>query len=306
MNDCGQRISALRKQHNLTQLELGNKLNVTAQAVSKWETGLSEPDIETLKKISALFGVSIDELLSNKTLTTVDNRTESVATAEKPEKVIVGECEKCKKQVAAGEYKIASITHHSSGRGAGTTYTTQHIYCNDCYKKHQEEEHRKYIQKTQSNARLQKEEIDQGFRRGTVWGIIAALVAIAVVIIAANYNNFSPVITAVLCAVSAYGFFAMVFQCFFDGYVLDILEFFTRSFRMPGFIFSLDIDSIILMILTKISLSILFGILSTMIFLVGVVVAAFCSLFTFPFALKKNFENRREAIASVEQANKLK
>ena len=59
----GQKISDLRKENKLTQAELGNKLNVTAQAVSKWENGLSEPDIESIKKMCELFNVSVDEFL---------------------------------------------------------------------------------------------------------------------------------------------------------------------------------------------------------------------------------------------------
>ena len=48
-HSIGERISKLRANSGLTQKELGDKLNVTAQAVSKWENGLSETDIDTLK-----------------------------------------------------------------------------------------------------------------------------------------------------------------------------------------------------------------------------------------------------------------
>lgn len=310
MNDCGQRIADLRKRHNLTQLELGNKLNVTAQAVSKWETGLSEPDIETLKKISIIFNVSIDELLSNEVAAT-ERQTEQPEKpekpkAEEPKKVIVAKCERCGKDVAAGEYSIA-LTHHSERFGRSNhNYTTQHIFCNDCYRKYQEEERRKKIQQEKENAYSNKDEIDTGFRRGTIWGTLAAIAAVIAVLITGKYVPFSPVLTAILSITAAYGFFAMVFQCFFDGYVLEIFEFFTRSFNLPGFIFSLDIESVALMIATKISLSIIFGLLSAAIFLVGVVVAATCSLFTFPFSLKKNFERRKFANAEAERVSKLK
>ena len=66
MGNYAARITDLRKKVNLTQAELGEKLNVTPQAVSKWENGLSEPDIETLKKMSELFDVSLDYLLTGK------------------------------------------------------------------------------------------------------------------------------------------------------------------------------------------------------------------------------------------------
>ena len=44
----GQKIAELRKSNKLTQAELGTKLNVTAQAISKWENNLSEPDIDSI------------------------------------------------------------------------------------------------------------------------------------------------------------------------------------------------------------------------------------------------------------------
>lgn len=60
-----QRIKELRKQASLSQVGLANLLKVTQQAVGKWETGRSEPDHETLSKLSEYFNVSIDFLLGN-------------------------------------------------------------------------------------------------------------------------------------------------------------------------------------------------------------------------------------------------
>ena len=53
----------LRKDNNLTQKELADKLNVTFQAVSKWENGKSVPDIAQLRQISKLFSVDISDIL---------------------------------------------------------------------------------------------------------------------------------------------------------------------------------------------------------------------------------------------------
>lgn len=59
----GHRIAALRKEPGYSQGTLAEKLNVTAQAVSKWETGLALPDIEVLLNISWIFNVSIHTIL---------------------------------------------------------------------------------------------------------------------------------------------------------------------------------------------------------------------------------------------------
>ena len=59
----GNLIARLRKSQNLTQKQLADKLNVSDKAVSRWETGKNYPDIDTIKQISSLFDISVDELL---------------------------------------------------------------------------------------------------------------------------------------------------------------------------------------------------------------------------------------------------
>ena len=63
MNEIlGSSIMRLRKENEMTQEQLANALGITYQAVSKWETGVSCPDIAMLPLLADLFGVSIDEL----------------------------------------------------------------------------------------------------------------------------------------------------------------------------------------------------------------------------------------------------
>lgn len=59
----GKKIKQLRKLSGMTQEQLAEKLNVSRQALSKWENGTSTPDIESVVKISTLFQISLDELL---------------------------------------------------------------------------------------------------------------------------------------------------------------------------------------------------------------------------------------------------
>lgn len=58
----GVRIAQLRKERNLTQDALSQKLGVSPQAVSKWETGIGCPDIALLPVIADAFGVTINDL----------------------------------------------------------------------------------------------------------------------------------------------------------------------------------------------------------------------------------------------------
>ena len=63
MNHIGKRIAQLRKEKNLTQEQLAEALYVTRQAVSSWENGKNQPDIETLTTLAEYFGVTIEELI---------------------------------------------------------------------------------------------------------------------------------------------------------------------------------------------------------------------------------------------------
>ena len=63
----GECILNYRKEHGLTQSEVGELLGVSTQAVSKWERELCYPDLFLLADISNLIGVSVDELLGKVT-----------------------------------------------------------------------------------------------------------------------------------------------------------------------------------------------------------------------------------------------
>ena len=60
--DLGKKIKELRRTHNITQERLAEEMGVTAQAVCKWESGRTMPDIALLPELSVFFGVTIDEL----------------------------------------------------------------------------------------------------------------------------------------------------------------------------------------------------------------------------------------------------
>ena len=61
--EIGKLLKELRIKHGLTQLELANKVNVTYQAVSRWEKGINTPNLVTLVALRDLYQISIDELL---------------------------------------------------------------------------------------------------------------------------------------------------------------------------------------------------------------------------------------------------
>lgn len=60
-----EKLKSLRRQLGMSQEKLAEKLGVSRQAITKWETDGGIPDIENIMAISGLFNISIDELLSN-------------------------------------------------------------------------------------------------------------------------------------------------------------------------------------------------------------------------------------------------
>ena len=73
MQNIGQRIKELRKKNGLTQEKLADYLSVTNKSVSKWECGLTTPDLALIGPLTKILHVSADELLG---LTSEDTDTE--------------------------------------------------------------------------------------------------------------------------------------------------------------------------------------------------------------------------------------
>ena len=67
-----EKLYTLRRQSHMTQADLAERLNVSRQAVSRWEMGTAKPEVDTLIAISDLFGVTLDELLKNRESTPED------------------------------------------------------------------------------------------------------------------------------------------------------------------------------------------------------------------------------------------
>ena len=68
------KIIDLRKKNGWSQEELAEQLGVSRQSVSKWESGMSVPDLNKIIAMSELFGVSTDYLLTGKAVTAADER----------------------------------------------------------------------------------------------------------------------------------------------------------------------------------------------------------------------------------------
>lgn len=103
-----EKLIQLRKSSGLSQEELGNRLNVARQTVSKWELGSTTPEMEKLIELSDLFNISIDELVKEKEVPEViarefdRNKIESVYSN-------VGKAKKCIKWYLIIAGSVAAI-----------------------------------------------------------------------------------------------------------------------------------------------------------------------------------------------------
>ena len=88
----GEKISALRNQHEMSQGDLAEKMNVSRQSISKWETDTSVPELDKLIQLSEVFHITLDELVKGDVPQTheenEDTETENKAPAQ-PVHVIV-------------------------------------------------------------------------------------------------------------------------------------------------------------------------------------------------------------------------
>ena len=82
MVDFGNRLKDLRMKYGLTQEEVADKICVTKQAVSKWENGLSLPDVATLGSLAELYNTTVDYLLTGEEKVRVEKEVEVVEKIE--------------------------------------------------------------------------------------------------------------------------------------------------------------------------------------------------------------------------------
>lgn len=89
-----EKIYQLRRKSGLSQEQLAEKIGVSRQAVSKWEGGLSTPDLDKLKALSECFQVTIDELTKDQDPNTaaVDTEQERNAPSDKVTESKIGIC----------------------------------------------------------------------------------------------------------------------------------------------------------------------------------------------------------------------
>lgn len=321
---CGEKISRLRKSKGMTQEDLGRVLNVTYQAVSKWERGESLPDFETMSQIARYFQVPLSYFEEGSPEEPLPLSEREAGDTGNVCASVVGVCTVCGKMLKENEVSA----------------TSPKVICNDCAaRERQAEEERRNREKEQRQRAAEEQKRDTEARIQNVLGrradaklIISFVIALAFYVlftVLAFLNRSSddeflyaaiafllPLAafgcthaladfindlrdkdddkdgyTRNLSLISAAGFalvnvaiylslylasesdgsffylimlalgavlsFTFVSQFLWGGSIKEIFTCGGFTFKMPGFIIGLDIDSLLWMILAKIFLSIL-------------------------------------------------
>lgn len=282
----GVKIAALRKSKNYTQSDLGVYLNISYQAVSKWERGEACPDFDTLSHIAKLFNVPInyfEEETPVEALVTYAEAAAAVAVAEKPvdtapEKEMLGVCKECGKVVYEGD------------EGKLVPY----IYCKKCNEKliriakEKEEAKKREEKKAREQAliaeEIRKEEIRRSRNKGLIWAavIVGALLIFDMFRIFKSENFWADFGFELLGAVFLYTFVA---QLFWGGFVVDAVMFGGKVIGTPGIIFEFSLDGFIFLIVMKILFALLRFVIWALSWLVCAIFAILVSPFTFVPAL---------------------
>ena len=272
----GQKIIQLRKTAQVTQSQLGDYLNVSAQAVSKWERDCAEPDLVTVKKICEFFKISVGEFFEDEQqIAPSEEKAADVLQSEPAEKMI-GYCVDCG----------IVVTQNNLG------CQLPRIVCDKCQEK------RKAIYEEQKQEEIASVESElKGFaskkKKSIIWGSIFAAFVLAAflagIILSGTKDAGKIALWTGVAIVATYGAYALVGELYFGGgIVLDILEFFIASpIKLPGIIFGLDMDGLIFFVVLKVLFAILGFLFGLAMFVAGVLVGMIVSTIAFPISMSK-------------------
>lgn len=282
MMEIGEKIAALRKTDGMTQSELGSKLNVTFQAVSKWERGESYPDFETVSKLAKLFNVPIGyfekggELFDEPSEEEDDGETDTAAVvdAENVGRAIVGFCKVCNKIVYQNEEASTSpavVCKACAVRRENAKRATE----NELKAQKEKQERQASEKQRAENARARTLR-----NRGLIWAAPITLIWIIIYAIICYFYTYKSggeiALDATLYGVVVYTFAA---QMFWHGVVFNVCTFGGKIVGTPGVIFTLDLDGLIFLVGVKI----LFAVIRIIIYVLSLLLMAVIAIIIAPF-----------------------
>jgi len=272
----GDKIAILRKSNNMTQAELGKELNVSYQAVSKWERDESEPDFETINRMCKLFNITLDNFVIGNFNKYEETKKQDVeANLQKKE---LGLCTICG----------AIVTEENLGMAKPK------ILCLDCFNNKKGEHEKRVI--NYNNERIERQsKIKKDIIKKIILSSFLPILLLISSISGYETNTYGLFGAIAWGLVSFVWVFTFVYQLQTpDSPVRDALtKFFWLCVRLPGVIFPFSLEGIIWLIGIKILFSIIGIGLALIAALLGLAWGFFISIFTFPFTFIAEIATRR-------------
>ncbi len=297
----GQKIKKLRNDAGLTQKDLANKMNVSFQTVSKWESDLNEPDIASIKELSKFFNCSFEYLLNDEEEEIKEEVVEKPIVAPTPTEVVTKTivihqneahvCARCGKDIPEDELVSEDSTRKERhGRHTRTVSVGQTYYHNHCLeevkKERTEAAHIAKIAKTSSSK-----------KKCFGWGIAAGVIGlgVALAIFLCNTQYVHPALGVLYSVLIGYGMFAMLYCILSGSYIGDVFVWCAGlSIKFPGLIFSWDLDGFVWLISMKILFAILGFLVGVFALLFAITLSAALGGISFPFILIHNIHTDYE------------
>lgn len=282
MEDYGRVILRMRKAMGMTQNDFGKELNVTFQAVSKWENGLSLPDLNTISKMCKIFDITVDEFTR---MASMSDEELSEAIKNKERRTLEREAEQTAKPteetheiaVAATLTQIAQEHPAESTEKAETPEALQPVA-------------EPVVEPVVEPAAAAKPRTQVHI--GFLIGLICALVAGAGLFIALNcLTGWTPSLLMLFIFLGSYFVFCFIALIGHDTVVWDFfLGCIFKSVRVPGVIFTLDIDGIFFLIVYKFIIAPLITVFVWLGCVIGGFILSFVMAgFVFPFKIPGHF-----------------
>ena len=280
----GQKIKKLRNEKGLTQKDLANLVNVTFQTVSKWENDENEPDVSTLRRLSQLFGCSMDDLLSEEESV---EEEQQIVEEPVPQTIVIHQreahvCEKCGKDIPEDDLIMEDICVRRGSRGRAAEYRKgyYHKTCLDEVHKEREEQ------------RLRERKLNRasGAKKSFGWGIAGGVVALGISLaIFFTQTTVHPALVILYSLLIAYAIFAAVYCIVSGSYIGDVfLWCASLSIKFPGLIFSWDLEGFAWLIVMKILFAVLGFIIGVLALMLAIAMSGLLGAFSFPFVLIYN------------------
>lgn len=308
----GKKLSSYRKLTGMTQQQLGEHLNLSAQAISKWENDLAEPDLATLRTLSDLYKVSIDELLDLNSSPMPDvrvadadaNASTDASTDTQGEriKMPIGYCKNCG----------IAVEDENLGERVPVILCKKCVY--DRKRKIEEEKARcEREEKEKKEAairvkRVKREYLRERRKKSLIWAAVVAGAWLLISIFALTSNYSSNMLLGTI--VTPIFLFTFVASMFYECAVRELVERMgPAAIRWPGLIFTFDLDGFMWLIGMKLLFAVLGFIIGVVGSLLSLALAIIISPFVFVYVmirLHHDIENAQSSELVFDMENDIK